>query len=223
MSYTRPARVAATVALSAGVLSLIATTVLQWTVQPTGQNPTPADVAAQFPAVWAVMAMLAVFGPVLWLAAVPAMRMPGRGSMMTALGAGVTGLGLAAGIGHLALFFGLFGTIAAAGVGDADVARLGAGSDADLLTGVLLSVFLAAFAVGPILLTLGLRISRIVAVWVPVAALVTAVASMLGGPIAATVQLVALVGTWAPVGVAILRGASAVPAPAAAVTATTMG
>jgi hypothetical protein len=223
MSYTRRGRIAATVALSAGVLSLIATTLLQWTVQPATPNATPADVAAQFPAVWAVMGLLAVFGPVLWLAAVPAMRMPGRGAALTAIGAGVTGLGLAAAIGHLALFFGLFGTIAAAGVGGAEVARLGAGSDADLLTGVLLYVFLVAFAVGPILLTLGLRISRIVAVWVPVAALVTAVASMLGGPIAGTVQLVALLATWVPVAVAILRGAGAVPAPAAAAAATAVG
>ncbi|MRH29564.1 hypothetical protein GH740_09590 [Microbacterium sp. SYP-A9085] len=220
MSHTTRARIAATTALSAGVLSLIATTVLQWSVQPAGANPTPADVAAQFPAVWSVMGLLAVFGPVLWLAAVPAMRMPGRGGVLTAVGAGVTGLGLAAGIAHLALFFGLFGTIAAAGVGEADAARLGAGSDADLLTGVLLYVFLVAFAVGPILLTLGLRISRIVAVWVPVAALVTAVASMLGGPIAGAVQLIALAATWAPVAVAILRGARSLPA-AVAVGATT--
>jgi hypothetical protein len=219
MSNTRNHRIAATAALSIGVLSLVVTTILQWTVQPAGDSTTPADVAEQFPTVWTITALLAVFGPAIWVGAMPAVGAMGRGrgSVPVTIGAAVTGLGLVIGVGHLALFFGLFGTVAAAGVDNTDVTRLAAGSDADPLTAVLLFVFLVAFSVGPILLTVGLRISRVVPVWVPVAALVTSVASMFGGSVAGIVQLIALLLTWAPVAVGIVRGGP--ERPAVAVTA----
>nr|WP_274638209.1 hypothetical protein [Microbacterium bovistercoris] len=213
-SDTRMRRMAATT-LTIGVLSLIIATIMQWMLQPTSPAATPADVAAQFPAAWNALGLISVFGPIAWLAAMPAiMRLTApRGRMVTVIGGALTALGLAVGIGHLALFFGLFGTIAGAGLDAAAVQHLMAGSDADLLTTVLLIVFLVAFAVGPIVLTVGLRIGRAVPVWVPVAALVTAAASFFGGPIAGIVQLLALIAVWAPVAGALLRR---IPSPAAA-------
>ncbi|WP_029144326.1 hypothetical protein [Microbacterium luticocti] len=206
MDDVRAARVAA-ILLGVGVLSLVVTTVMQWMLQPSAPDPTPADVAAQFPAAWTVLGLLAVFGPLAWLGAIPAvMRLPRRrGRVVTVAGGVLTALALGTGIGHLALFFGLFGSLAAAGASHETAQQVAAGSDGDLLTGVLLVVFLVAFALGPIVLTIGLRIAGLVPVWVPVAAVVTAAASFLGGPIAGVVQLLALLATWVPTGVALAR------------------
>jgi hypothetical protein len=64
-------------------------------------------------------------------------------------------------------------------------------------------VFLIGFAVGPVLLTIGLRIARVVGVWVPLAAIVTAAAGFFGGTIAGVVQLITLVLLWAPIALAV--------------------
>lgn len=204
---TRLSRIVAIIALCVGPLTLIVTNIAQWMLQPRGAHPTPADVAAQFPAVWLAIGSLAVFGPLVWLAGLPAVAAlaPRRGAHLTAIGTLVTGAGLAAGIGHLAAFFGGYGAIAMAALpGDAGAAMVSA-TDAEPLGGVLLIVFLICYSIGPVVLALGLRIARRVAVWVPIAAILTAGANLFGGPIAGVVQLVALAATWGAIIVAVAR------------------
>jgi len=163
-----------------GPLSLIAATMLQWTPQPDPSS-----------ALFAVVAVISVFGPLVWLFGIPAVvkLAKARGWVLTFTGGLLTAIGLAAGVGHLALFFG------------APLAHDSAIGNA------LLMVFLVAFATGPIVLTIGLRRAKIVAVWVPVAAIIMAVANFVGGVPAGIVQLIALVATFAPIIVAVARPA----------------
>ena len=184
-------KVVAVTALVVGPLSLVITTVWQWMLHPTGAQPTAIDVAAQFPTAWLVIGLLAVCGPLVWLLGLPAtvVHAADRGALVTRIGALVTGIGLAAGVGHLAAYFALYGAAAAAGLnGDAAAAMASAG-DAEPIGNILLLVFLVGYSLGPIVLTVGLRMARVVAVWVPLAAVITAGANLFGGPIAGVVQL----------------------------------
>jgi hypothetical protein len=200
-------RVVAVTALVVGPLSLIAGNIAQWLLQPAGIAPTATDAAAQFPAAWLTIALLGVFGPIVWLAGIPATAAlaPGRGSLVTRIGALITGAGLAAGIGHVALFFGLYGALAQAGLDTGAAGAMEAAADQDVLGNILLYAFLIGFSLGPIVLTVGLRIAGALAVWVPIAAVITAGANLFGGPIAGVVQLVALVLVWAPIAISVAR------------------
>jgi hypothetical protein len=208
-------RVISAAALIAGPLSLIVVTLVQWMLQPAGAHPTGADVAAQFPAAWSVVALLSVFGSLVWIGGLPAVTtlVKGRAGIVTLAGALITGLGLGAGVGHLALYFGLYGALGSSGIGQTAADRVDAASTSDPLAQTLLIVFLAAFAAGPIVLTVGLRVARAVGVWVPIAAVITAGAGFFGGPVAGIVQLVTLVLVWAPVIVLIVRPAKTVRPP----------
>ncbi|QAY58645.1 hypothetical protein ET475_00575 [Microbacterium protaetiae] len=199
-------KVVAVTALVVGPLSLIVTTVWQWMLQPSGVHPTAADVAAQFPAAWLTIGLLAVCGPLVWLMGLPATATPtGRGSLTTRIGALVTGIGLAAGIGHLAAFFAQYGAIVAAHLGDDATAAMNAAAEAEPIGNILLLVFLIGYSLGPIILTVGLRMARTVGVWVPLAAVITAGANLFGGPIAGVVQLVALIAVWGSLVIVVLR------------------
>lgn len=209
------------VALIIGPLSLIVATVAQWLVQPASATSTIFNMVTENAELWTAVGLISVFGPLCWLAGIPAViaLVHGRGWTLTTLGGYLSAAGLAAGIGHLAIFFALYGTAASSGL-DADALhRLDQASSTDLLSNLLLVVFLACFSIGPILLTVGLRRAKLVAVWVPVAAIVMVVASFVGGVPAGIVQLCALVLTFAPIIVAILRAPalvvpdSRVPAP----------
>lgn len=206
-------RVVAIVALVLGPLSLIVGNLAQWAIQPAGANPTAVDAAAQFPAAWLTVGLLGVFGPIIWLAGLPAVSAlaPERGAVVTRIGTLLTGAGLAAGVGHVALYFGLYGALAAAGLTRAGEARMAAAADQEIIGNVLLVAFLIGFSAGPIVLTVGLRIARVIAVWVPIAAIVTAGASLFGGPIAGIVQLVTVVLVWAPLVFAVARHAATRP------------
>lgn len=205
-------RVGAVAALILGLVSLIVTNVVQWTLQPSGTDPGPADVAAQFPGPWLLVGLLSVFGSLVWLAGLPpaVALAPRRGSVVTALGGALTGAGLAAGVGHLALFFGLGGALAASGLPSEELLRVSRAADADALSNSVLVVFLVGFAVGPIVLAIGLRIARVVGVWVPIAALVAAVANFVPSPVAGVVQLLAVAAVWGAIAVALLRSRVAV-------------
>ncbi|MBS1699300.1 MAG: hypothetical protein JST25_12965 [Actinobacteria bacterium] len=214
---TRLGRTVAVIALCVGPLNLIVTNIAQWMLQPHGADPTPVDVAAQFPTAWLIIGILAVLGPLVWLAGLPAVSAlaPDRGALLTGIGALVTGAGLAAGIGHLAAFFGGYGAIAMAALpGDARAAMVSA-TDAEPLGGILLIVFLICYSIGPVVLAVGLRVAHRVAVWVPIAAIITAGANLFGGPIAGIVQLVALAATWGAIIAAVARS-GARPDPRAA-------
>lgn len=200
-------RVVAVTALVVGPLSLIAGNVAQWLLQPAGATPTAADAAAQFPAAWLAIALLGVFGPIVWLAGIPAAAAlaPGRGALVTRIGALLTGAGLATGIGHVAVFFGLYGALAQASLGADATAAMATAADQEMLGNILLYAFLIGFSFGPIVLTVGLRIAGVIAVWVPIAAVITAGANLFGGPIAGVVQLVTLALVWAPVASEVAR------------------
>lgn len=204
---TRFLRAVALIALIIGPLTLIVTNIAQWMLPPTGHNPTPADIAAQFPEAWLVIGVLAVFGPLVWLAGLPAVASlaTGRGSLVTHIGALVTGIGLAAAVGHLALFFGAYGAIAQAALPAHSMMTMVTAIDAEALGNILLVVFLVCYSIGPVLLAVGLRIARRVAVWVPIAAILTAGANLFGGPIAGVVQLVALAAAWGAIVIAVAR------------------
>jgi hypothetical protein len=204
MSSNRNRHVIAVVGISAGVLSLVVTSVAQWMLQPSGDAATPADVAAQHAIAWTGLGLLAVFGPIVWLAALPAVSRLGGGGLTTRLGCGLTALGLACGVGHLALFFGLYGAVARSGLNVDAVRRLDAASGSEPIGTILLVVFLVGFSLGPIVLTVGLRMAHVVPVWTVVAAVVAAVSGMLGGVPAGIVQMVALLLTWAPIAYALI-------------------
>lgn len=205
--HTRFTRAVALVGLAAGPLSLIVANVMQWMLQPVGPDPSPVAVAQQFPAAWLTVGLLSVLGPMVWLAGLGAVDAlaAGRGALITRIGVLVTGLGLAAGIGHLASFFGVYGTLAAAPVDSSALSALGTAADGEPLGNILLVMFLICYSLGPIILTVGLRVARRVAVWVPIAAIVTAGANLFGGPIAGVVQLLALAAAWGAVLVAVAR------------------
>ncbi|WP_417564434.1 hypothetical protein [Microbacterium sp.] len=207
---TRLDKTIALTALAVGPLSLIVTNIAQWMLQPTGPDPTATSAAVQFPTAWLVIGVLSVFGPLVWLAGLPATAAlaPARGRIVTAVGALVTGAGLAAAIGHLAAFFGVYGAIAAAGLPGDGTAAMESAADAEPLGNILLVVFLVCYSLGPIVLTVGLRIARRVGVWVPIAAVLTAGANLFGGPIAGVVQLAALAAVWGSILVAVVRSGS---------------
>jgi hypothetical protein len=211
MNTSPVVRIGAAVALVLGPVTLIATGVAQWFVQPAGEAPTPVDVAGQFPELWLVLGLASVLGPVVWLGGVPATvtLAPARGSATTRIGAIVTGAGLAAGVGHLAIFFSVYAALAASGLEPASMPGALAAADAEPLGTVLLIMFLVGFSLGPIVLTVGLRMAKRVPVWVPIAAVVTAAANLVGGPVAAIVQYLALLLVWIPVAVALVRSSSA--------------
>jgi hypothetical protein len=193
--------------MTLGVLSLVAATILQWVVQPSDPSGTPLDLAKEDPGIWLVVGLLGVLGPLVWVAGIVAVTMIHRSRwwQVTTIGGYLTGGGLVAGVGHLALFFGLITDAAGAGVdSDTGMALLGA-DDGSVLSNVLLYGFLVGFSLGPILLTVGLRLAKLVPVWVPVAAIVMVVANLIGGIPAGIVQLLAVLATFGPLAVLLAR------------------
>ncbi|MEO6825784.1 MAG: hypothetical protein ABI255_05220 [Microbacteriaceae bacterium] len=203
----RALRIIAATGLIVGPASLIVTTVIQWAIQPSDPAATIVQVAAQNPAAWLTVSLLAVIGPLVWVAGLPAVAALARerGWLLTLIGGYLTGIGLIAAVGHLAVFFGLVDALATSGVG-ADAVRMVSGAgDADPVANLLLFVFLGAFSVGVIVLTVGLRRAGVVAVWVPVAAIIMSVANFAGGLPAGIVQLLALLVTFVPIILVVLR------------------
>ncbi|MBB5632503.1 hypothetical protein BKA04_000726 [Cryobacterium mesophilum] len=200
-------RVAGIVGMALGMLSLIAATVIQWFVQPSDPAGTPIDITGENPGLWLLVGLLAVLGPLAWVAGIVSTTMLVRtkGWTLTTIGGYLTAAGLVGGVGHLAIFFGLIADAAGAGLdGDTGRAILQA-DDASILSNVLLYGFLVGFSLGPILLTIGLRMARLVPVWVPVAAIVMVVANFVGGIPAGIVQLVAVVATFGPMVLLLAR------------------
>lgn len=203
----------AVVALVVGPLTLIAANIIQWTLHPSGASPTATDVAAQFPTVWLTVGLLSVFGPMIWLAGLPRITaLAGRrGALTTKVGVLLTGLGFAAAIGHLAVFFGLYSAIARSGLDATATQQMESAADKEPLGTILLAVFLVCYSLGPIILTVGLRMAHRVGVWVPIAAIITAAANLFGGPVTGVIQLAALAGVWGAIAVAVARADAAAP------------
>jgi hypothetical protein len=205
MTATKAWRWIGATGIALGLASFVATTILQWVLQ--ADSPTPGDAVASHPVVWTAASLLAVLGPLVWSAGVAAvtLQVRERGWVLTTIGGILTGLGLVAGVGHLALYFGLFSDLAAGGADSATVRAVSAADDSSAVSTVLLVLFLVGFSLGPIVQTAGLRRARLLPVWVPVAALVAAVANFVGGPVAGIVQLIALLATFVPMTVLLLR------------------
>lgn len=191
--------------IALGLASFVATTILQWVLQ--SDSPTPGDAVHAHPVGWTIASLLAVLGPLVWSAGIAAVtaQVRERGWVLTTIGGALTGLGLVAGVGHLALYFGLFGDLAGGGADAATVQAVSAADDASAVSTVLLVLFLIGFSLGPIVLTAGLRRAGLLPVWVPVAALVAAVANFVGGPVAGIAQILALLAAFVPMVVLLLR------------------
>jgi hypothetical protein len=207
MKATTTWRVIGAAALALGLASFILTTVLQWILQAADPSATMIEAIGRNPQVWLTMSLAAVLGPLVWIAGIIPVTalVRGRGWVLTTIGGYATGIGLAAGVGHLALYFGLYGDLAASGLDTSAAATVGSADDRGVLTNLLLMLFLIAFGLGPILLTVGLRRGGLVAVWVPVAAIVATVANFVGGMVAGGVQLAALALTFVPLIVILAR------------------
>lgn len=204
-------RVITVAALTVGPLSLVVATVIQWLIHPATPSSTIFDMIAENRTIWTIVGLISVLGPLCWLAGLPAIiaSVRGRGWTLTTVGGYLTAVGLAAAIGHLASYFAVYGVGASSGLDGDGLQALERAISQDVLSNLLLVLFLAFFSVGPILMTVGLRRAKLVAVWVPVAAIVMTVANFAGGVPAGIVQLCALVLTFAPIIVAVLRA----PAP----------
>ena len=214
MTAERFWRIAGVVGIALGVLSLVAATIIQWVVQPSDPSGTPIDLARENPGVWLLVGLLAVLGPLAWVGGIVPVTMLARskGWLVTTIGGYLTAIGLIAGVGHLALFFGLIGDAAGAGLdADAGLALLRA-DDGNALSSILLYGFLVGFSLGPILLSIGLRLAKLLPVWVPVAAIVMAVANLVGGVPAGVVQVVAVLATFGPMAVLLARRKEPAPA-----------
>lgn len=189
-----------------GMASLIAATLIQWFAQPS-DGATPIDMAQQSPRLWLIVGLLSVFGPLAWVAGIVSITLVVRakGWTLTTIGGFVTAAGLIAGVGHLALFFGVIADGAGAGL-DAETGKsLMQADDASVLSTVLLYGFLIGFSLGPILLSIGLRLAKVLPVWVPVAAVIMVVANFVGGVPAGIVQLIAVVATFGPMILVLAR------------------
>lgn len=208
-TQSRVFRTVGAIGLIVGPLSLIVATALQWMLQAADPSATVFDVVTHHHVLWLCVGLVSVFGPLVWLAGIPAVigLAHERGWVLTTVGGCITATGLAAGIGHLSVYFGTYGVLAADSVSAHGRTALVRSADAEPLSGVLLVVFLIGFSLGPIILTIGLRRAKVVAVWVPVAAIVMTVANFVGGPVAGIVQLCALVVVFVPIIVAVLHGA----------------
>jgi hypothetical protein len=205
MRSERSWRVIGAVAIALGLVSFVVSNALQWTLESGGDSPS-AVISAQ-PTAWLIAGISAVLGPLFWagglLVVIGLVRE--QGWVLTTLGGIVSAIGLAAGVGHLALFFGVYGDLAAAGTSDSAAKALLEADNANALVNLLLILFLVGFCLGPIILTVGLRRARLVPVWLPVVALVAAVANFVGGPVAGILQLVALLVVFVPLAVLLVR------------------
>lgn len=200
MTAERFWRTAGIIGMALGAASLIAATVIQWVVQAGAPSGTPIDIARESPGIWLVTGLLAVLGPLAWTGGIVSVTMlvRSKGWPVATIGGYLTAAGLIAGVGHLALFFGLIADAAGAGL-DTDAGRaLLQADDASVLSNVLLYGFLVGFSVGPILLATGLRLAKLVPVWVPVAAIIMVVANLVGGIPAGIAQMIAVIATFVP-------------------------
>ena len=205
MRSERSWRVVGAVAIALGLISFVLSNILQWTLESGGDSPNA--VISAHPTAWLVAGVSAVLGPLVWagglLVVIGLVRE--RGWVLTTVGGVVSAIGLAAGVGHLALFFGVYGDLAAAKTSHAATQAILDADNANPLGNLLLIVFLVGFCVGPIVLTIGLRRARLVPVWLPVIAVIAAVANFVGGPVAGIVQLIALLVVFVPLAVLLVR------------------
>jgi hypothetical protein len=205
MRSERTWRAVGAIAIALGLVSLVLSDILQWTLESGGDSPT-AVISAQ-PVAWLVAGVSAVLGPVFWagglLVVIGLVRE--RGWVLTTLGGIISVIGLAVGVGHLALFFGVYGDLAAAGASRSATQAILDADNGNPLGNLLLIVFLVGFCLGPIVLTMGLRRARLVPVWLPVVAVIAAVANFVGGPVAGIVQLIALLVVFVPLAVVLVR------------------
>ena len=202
-------RTVAATSILVGTATLVAGNLLALASQPAGDGF--AVMLAQVtghPSMWLLATALALAGPLLWIPGILAIPVaaPARGRTLTVLGSLLLATGLAVGVGHFALFFGVLGSGAAGGLPAGTVEQLVAAEDGYVLGNLLLWVFLAGLVLGTLLLSLGLRVAKAVPVWVPVAAAAFIVTNFMGGPAATMVGAAALLATFVPMAMALRPG-----------------
>lgn len=139
-------------------------------------------------------------GPLVWIAGIVAVTMIHRSKwwQITSIGGYLTGAGLVAGVGHLAVLFGVISDAASSGVGSDTALGLLQADGATTLSNVPFCTFLVGFSLGTILQTIGLRLAKLVRAWVPAAGIVMVVTNLIGGTPAGAVQLLAAIATFGP-------------------------
>ncbi len=201
-------RTVAAASMTAGAGALIAGNLLALANQPdSGTFAATLSMVAGHRTMWLLAACLAVAGPLLWVPGVLAApaAAPSRGRTLAVAGSLLLATGLAVGVGHFALFFGLLGAGAGSGLPADIVEQMVTAEDSYILGSIMLWVFLAGLVLGTLLLSLGLRVAQAVPVWVPVAAVVFAVTTFMGGPVATAAGAVAALATFVPMAWALLR------------------
>ena len=197
-----------------GAVSLVAGNLLTLVNQPAnGSFAATFALVSGRPGMWLLAATLAIAGSILWLPGLVAASgtAPRRGRILTVLGSLLMSFGLAVGVGHFAMFFGIFGSAAHSGLPVPTAQTLLEAEDGYVLGTVLLVVFLAGLSVGMLLLALGMRMAKVVPVWVPVAALIFTVTEFMGGTAATLVGALALLAVFIPMALAVR--AEGMPAP----------
>ncbi|PRZ40760.1 hypothetical protein CLV47_11457 [Antricoccus suffuscus] len=159
------------------------------------------------PSLWLFAAILAIAGPILWLPGIlaTAQSAQDRGRRLTSIGSILMAVGLVIGVGHFALYFGVLGSAVSGGLPLDAAQKMTTAEDSYIVGSVLLWAFLVGLTVGVLLLTLGMRMSQSVPIWVPVAALVFVLSTFLGGPVATLVGVAALLLTFGSIAIALLR------------------
>jgi hypothetical protein len=194
--------------LALGAIAFGVGDILRRAVQPAKTDTASMTSAVQtHSAAWTVAGLLAAAAAFLLLAGVSAAgrSVPGRGAVLTVLGGGLTIVGLLASLIHAAGFYGFYGVFAKSGGDAAAINAIDSASDSYPLFGIGIALFMLGMLLGPILLTIGLRRAALVPVWVPIAAVVFAVSSSVGGAAAGIVGLLAAVLTFGSIGASLLR------------------
>jgi hypothetical protein len=203
-------------ALVAGVVAFSVGDLLRRVVEPASASSASAVTSAveAHTGPWLAAGLLELVAAALLLVgALSAKRLaPARGGRLTAIGSGLLAAGAVASVGHTIGYYGTYAQYADSGL---DASTLNGLSQAnDVLGGVAIAVFMLGLLLGPVLLTIGLRRAGVVAIWVPVAAVVFVVAGAVSGVAAGVVGLVAGLASLGVVGLTMARAATSRPSAA---------
>lgn len=161
---------------------------------------------------WLALGLAVVLGSVAMLPGIlAAMRASGdrsragRGRRTILIGGGLVFVGLVASVAHALAFYGMAAIDGTSGAPMPAVQAMEDASNSYPLFVLVIVAFIVGMALGPIVLTWGLRRAGAVPIWVPVAALVFAVTGTVSGPAAGVVGLIAAVLTFAMVARTIVR------------------
>lgn len=192
--------------LALGVLAFSGGDLLRRVVEPA--TPTLASTTAavaERPGLWFAAGALELLSALLLVAgAIGVMTLvPGRGRVLTGVGATLLAVGAIASTGHTIGYYGTYAAYADSGLDTTALTAMDGTTDA--LGGVAIALFMLGMLLGPIVLTIGLRRAGAVPIWVPVLAVVFVVAGAVSGVPAGVVGLLAGLASLGYVGVSLMR------------------